>query len=115
MQRFTRPLFGQVLIALAVGIALGIWAPEFAQKLQPLGDGFLKLIKMLIAPIVFSVVVVGICGAGELKKKNSKAISPNVQPRVASFAMTRDCRFVGSSVHPVSMGFVRVLLSGISS
>ena len=68
MQRFTRPLFGQVLIALAVGIALGIWAPEFAQKLQPLGDGFLKLIKMLIAPIVFSVVVVGICGAGELKK-----------------------------------------------
>jgi aerobic C4-dicarboxylate transport protein len=68
MQRFTRPLFGQVLIALALGIALGIWAPEFAQKLQPLGDAFLKLIKMLIAPIVFSVVVVGICGAGELKK-----------------------------------------------
>ena len=68
MQRFTRPLFGQVLIALAIGIALGVWAPEFAQKLQPLGDGFLKLIKMLIAPIVFSVVVVGICGAGELKK-----------------------------------------------
>ena len=65
MQRFTRPLFGQVLIALAIGIALGVWAPEFATKLQPLGDGFLKLIKMLIAPIVFSVVVVGICGAGE--------------------------------------------------
>ncbi|CAH0445428.1 C4-dicarboxylate transport protein 2 [Ralstonia syzygii subsp. syzygii] len=68
MQRFTRPLFGQVLIALALGIALGILAPDFAQHLKPLGDGFLKLIKMLVAPIVFSVVVVGICGAGELKK-----------------------------------------------
>ncbi|MGN6259841.1 MAG: C4-dicarboxylate transporter DctA [Ralstonia sp.] len=68
MQRFTRPLFGQVLIALALGIALGVWAPDFAQHLKPLGDGFLKLIQMLITPIVFSVVVVGICGAGELKK-----------------------------------------------
>lgn len=67
MQRFTRPLFSQVLIALIVGILLGIYAPDFAQHLKPLGDGFLKLIKMIITPLVFVVVVVGICGAGELK------------------------------------------------
>lgn len=67
MQRFVRPLFGQVLIALILGIVLGIFAPDFAQQLKPLGDGFLKLIKMIIGPLVFSVVVVGICGAGALK------------------------------------------------
>ncbi|WP_231907954.1 C4-dicarboxylate transporter DctA [Cupriavidus sp. USMAHM13] len=66
--RFTRSLFGQVLIALALGAVLGLLAPEFAAKLKPLGDAFIKLIKMLIGPIVFCVVVAGICGAGELKK-----------------------------------------------
>ena len=66
--RFTRSLFGQVLIALVIGTILGLLAPEFAAKLKPLGDAFIKLIKMLIGPIVFCVVVAGICGAGELKK-----------------------------------------------
>jgi len=66
--RFTRSLFGQVLIALALGTLLGLAFPEFAAKLKPLGDGFIKLIKMLIGPVVLCVVVAGICGAGELKK-----------------------------------------------
>jgi len=66
--RFTRSLFGQVLIALAVGTVVGLFFPEFAAKLKPLGDAFIKLVKMLIGPIVFCVVVGGICGAGELKK-----------------------------------------------
>ncbi|MEN7529793.1 C4-dicarboxylate transporter DctA [Cupriavidus sp. DL-D2] len=66
--RFTRSLFGQVLIALVLGTLLGLAFPEFAAKLKPLGDGFIKLIKMLIGPVVFCVVVAGICGAGELKK-----------------------------------------------
>jgi aerobic C4-dicarboxylate transport protein len=68
LTRFTRSLFGQVLIALVLGTALGLLFPEFAARLKPLGDGFIKLIKMLIGPIVFCVVVAGICGAGELKK-----------------------------------------------
>ncbi len=66
--RFTRSLFGQVLIALVLGTLLGLAFPEFAAKLKPLGDAFIKLIKMLIGPVVFCVVVAGICGAGELKK-----------------------------------------------
>ncbi len=66
--RLTRSLFGQVLIALAVGTVVGLLFPEFAAKLKPLGDAFIKLVKMLIGPIVFCVVVGGICGAGELKK-----------------------------------------------
>jgi len=68
MFRFARSLFGQVVIALVLGVLLGLFFPEFAAKLKPLGDGFIKLIKMIIAPIVFCVVVLGIAQAGDLKK-----------------------------------------------
>ena len=66
--KFFRSLFGQVVLAVIIGVLLGMLAPEFAVKLKPLGDGFIKLIKMLIAPIVFCVVVHGIAGTGDLKK-----------------------------------------------
>jgi len=56
------------VIALVVGVALGVLFPAFATSLKPLGDAFIKLIKVLIAPIVFCVVVHGIAGAGSLKK-----------------------------------------------
>jgi len=57
-----------VLIALALGVILGISVPEFAVLLKPLGDGFIKLIKMIIPVLVFCVVVHGIAGAGDLKR-----------------------------------------------
>jgi len=63
-----KSLFVQVLTALALGIMLGMAAPEFATSLKVLSDGFLKLISMIVAPIVFCVVVHGIAGAGDLKK-----------------------------------------------
>jgi len=66
--RFFKTIFGQVVVALVAGIILGMLYPEFAIKLKPLGDGFIKLIKLMIAPIVFCVVVHGIAGAGNLKK-----------------------------------------------
>jgi len=68
MPKFFKSLFGQVVVALILGIVLGIAFPEFAASLRPLGDAFIKFIKMLIAPIVFCVVVLGIAGAGDLKK-----------------------------------------------
>jgi aerobic C4-dicarboxylate transport protein len=68
MPRFLRSLFGQVVVALLLGIALGLLAPEFAVKLKPLGDGFIKLIKMIIPVLVFCVVVHGIAGAGDLRR-----------------------------------------------
>jgi hypothetical protein len=61
-------LFFQVLAALLLGIVLGMTVPEFATALKVLSDGFLKLISMIVAPIVFCVVVHGIAGAGDLKK-----------------------------------------------
>ena len=61
-------LFFQVLVALVLGIVLGMASPDFAISLKILSDGFLKLISMIVAPIVFCVVVHGIAGAGDLKK-----------------------------------------------
>jgi aerobic C4-dicarboxylate transport protein len=66
--RIFKSLFGQVLIALIVGILVGVLSPAFGVSLKPLGDGFIKLVKMIIPMIVFCVVVQGIYGAGELKK-----------------------------------------------
>ena len=63
-----RSLFIQMLTALALGIILGVTAPDFAVSLKILSDAFLKLISMIVAPIVFCVVVHGIAGAGDLKK-----------------------------------------------
>jgi aerobic C4-dicarboxylate transport protein len=68
MPRFLRSLFGQVVLALLIGVLLGLAMPEFALKLKPLGDGFIKLIKMIIPVLVFCVVVHGIAGAGDLKR-----------------------------------------------
>ncbi len=68
MRKFFNSLFGRVVIALVVGIAVGAIFPHFAQSLRPLGDGFLKLIKMVIGPIVFCVVVSGMAHAGDLRK-----------------------------------------------
>jgi aerobic C4-dicarboxylate transport protein len=65
---FFKSLFGQVVVALVLGVVLGIAWPDFAVSLKPLGDGFIKLIKMVIAPLVFGVVVHGIVGAGDLRK-----------------------------------------------
>lgn len=63
-----RILYVQVLIAVALGIVVGILFPRFGASLKPLGDGFVKLVKMLIAPIVFLTVVHGIASMGDLRK-----------------------------------------------
>ncbi|AVS69755.1 C4-dicarboxylate transporter DctA [Paracidovorax avenae] len=63
-----RTLFGRVVLALLAGIAVGLLWPQWAVQLKPLGDGFIKLIKMLIPLVVFCVVVHGIAGTGDLKR-----------------------------------------------
>ena len=63
-----RSLYFQVLVAISIGIAFGALAPEQAAAMKPFGDGFIKLIKMIIAPIIFCTVVVGIAGTADMKK-----------------------------------------------
>ena len=67
-QKIKSSLFLQVIIALILGIVIGLSFHDFSLNLKPLGDGFISLIKMLIAPIVFCVVVLGIYGASDIKK-----------------------------------------------
>jgi aerobic C4-dicarboxylate transport protein len=61
-------LYVQVLTAIALGIALGHYYPDIGTQLKPLGDGFIKLIKMIIAPIIFCTVVHGIASMSDLKE-----------------------------------------------
>lgn len=63
-----RVLYVQVLIAVALGIVIGCMFPKFGASLKPLGDGFVKLVKMIIAPIIFCTVVHGIASLGDGKK-----------------------------------------------
>ena len=63
-----RSLYVQVLVAIAIGCVLGSFAPETGAAMKPLGDGFIKLIKMMIAPIIFTTVVLGIAGSEDLKR-----------------------------------------------
>ena len=61
-------LYVQVLIAIALGILLGRYYPDLGKQMKPLGDGFIALIKMMIAPIIFCTVVHGISSMGDLKR-----------------------------------------------
>jgi len=65
--KMLRSLYVQVLIGIALGVMLGAVAPEYGAAMRPLGDGFIKLIKMLIAPIIFATVTVGIAQMGRMK------------------------------------------------
>lgn len=64
----------QILIALAVGAAVGHFFPDFGMALRPVGDGFIRLIKMIVVPIVFSTIVIGAAGSGSMKKMGSLGI-----------------------------------------
>ncbi len=65
---FLRSLYFRVLVGIVLGILVGAFFPRVGQQLKPLGDGFIKLIRMIVAPIIFLSVVVGIAGVGDLRK-----------------------------------------------
>ncbi len=67
-QPFYRSLYFQAITAIVIGVLLGHFAPQTGEAMKPLGDGFIKLIKMIIAPIIFCTVVVGIAGMEDMKR-----------------------------------------------
>jgi aerobic C4-dicarboxylate transport protein len=67
-QPWYRVLYVQVLIAIALGVLIGSFYPDLGKELKPLGDGFIALIKMMIAPVIFCTVVHGISSMGDLKR-----------------------------------------------
>lgn len=64
---FWRTLYFQVLVGIALGVLVGWLFPEFGESLKPLGDFFIKLVKMIITPVIFLTVVTGIAGMSDLK------------------------------------------------
>ena len=68
MIKFFKGLYVQVIIAILIGILLGYLYPAFAVQLKPFGDGFIKLVKMMIGPVIFCTIVTGIAGMQDTKK-----------------------------------------------
>jgi len=67
-REFYKHLYIQVIFAIICGVLLGHFWPEFGVALKPLGDAFIKLVKMIIAPVIFLTIVSGIAGMSDLKK-----------------------------------------------
>ena len=81
-------LWGQVLIGVALAIMYGYFKPASAIKMKPLGDGFIRLITMVITLIIFCTVVTGIAGMENLEKGG--------QDRRKGVAVLRDCVHIGA-------------------
>src|ERR1041385_3703968 len=69
-----RQLWVQVLLAMLAGIALGIFRPNLAAEMQPLGDAFINLIRMVIAPVIFCTVVHGIASMNDMRRTGRVAL-----------------------------------------
>ncbi|MGL5269129.1 MAG: cation:dicarboxylate symporter family transporter, partial [Selenomonadaceae bacterium] len=65
---FFKSLHFQVFASIIIGILVGYLYPTFGESMKPLGDAFIKLIKMIIGPIIFCTIVCGIAGMGDMKK-----------------------------------------------
>jgi aerobic C4-dicarboxylate transport protein len=65
--RFSRALYGQVLAATVLGVMIGYVCPEAGLAMKPLGDGFIRLVRMVIAPVIFCTVALGLAGAGGIR------------------------------------------------
>jgi len=66
--KFLKTLYGQVIVAIILGILLGYFYPTIGVELKPFGDAFIKLVKMMIAPVIFCTIVTGIAGMQDTKK-----------------------------------------------
>jgi len=77
-------LYFQVLLGVLAGIILGLFNPGLGETLKPLGDGFIKLIKMLLAPIIFGTIVVGIAKMGSMKEVGRVGIKALVYFEIVS-------------------------------
>jgi aerobic C4-dicarboxylate transport protein len=78
------PLWLQVMVGIALGVAIGYWFPHAGVALKPLGDGFVKLIRMTLAPIIFATVVVGIARMGDMREVGRVGVKALVYFEVVS-------------------------------
>src|SRR6201996_2938343 len=73
-RRLLGRLWLQVLVGMALGVAVGHWRPDIGAAMKPLGDGFIALIRMLIGPVIFCTVVHGIAGMNDMRRVGRVAL-----------------------------------------
>src|SRR4051794_30031161 len=95
-------LYVQVLIAIALGVLLGHWYPDAGKAMKPLGDAFIALIKMMIAPVIFCTVVHGIASMSDLKKVGRVGLKALLYFETVSTAALVIGLVVGALVRPGS-------------
>ncbi|PWN66344.1 dicarboxylate/amino acid:cation symporter [Chryseobacterium oncorhynchi] len=93
-------LYFQVIIAIVAGIILGRFYPELGEKMKPLGDGFIKLVKMIIAPVIFITLTLGIAHMTDLKKVGRIAIKAMIYFFTFSTLALIIGLFVGNILQP---------------
>ena len=106
MSKTSRPwyrvLYIQVLIAIAIGVAIGHFFPDTGKAMKPLGDGFIALIKMMIAPIIFCTVVHGIASMSDLSKVGRVGLKALFYFEAVSTVALALGLLIGELVHPGS-------------
>jgi aerobic C4-dicarboxylate transport protein len=100
LQALSRSLFAQVIVAVIVGTLLGHLYPAVGSAMKPLGDGFIRLVRMLIAPIIFLTVVTGIAKMGDLKKVGRVGVKGLVYFEVLTTAALAIGLLVGNLYKP---------------
>ena len=93
-------LYVQVLIAIALGVMIGHFFPDFGKALKPLGDGFIALIRMMIAPVIFCTVVHGISSMGDLRRVGRVGVKTLFYFEVVSTVALGIGLLIGELVHP---------------
>lgn len=86
MKRLVNLLYFQVVVAIIIGILIGHFYPSLGVQLKPLGDGFIKLIKMVIAPLIFCSIVLGIAGMEDVKKIGKVGVKALLYFQISTFA-----------------------------
>src|SRR4029453_3356658 len=93
-------LYVQVLIAIALGVVVGRFYPHLGKELKPLGDGFIALINMMIAPVIFCPVVHGISSMGDLKRVGRVGLKALIYFEVVSTIALAIGLIMGKLLHP---------------
>src|ERR1700682_5221603 len=93
-------LYVQVLVAIALGVLIGYFYPDLGKALKPLGDGFIALIKMMIAPVIFCTVVHGISSMGDLKRVGRVGLKALIYFEVVSTVALAIGLIVGEVLQP---------------
>src|SRR4051812_28138242 len=99
-QPWYKILYVQVLIAIGLGVAIGYFYPDLGKELKPLGDGFIALIKMMIAPVIFCTVVHGISSMGDLKRVGRVGLKALIYFEVVSTVALAVGLIVGEVLQP---------------